>query len=191
MVRPGRTPPRMSISSCSKLIRAPRPYPARRRASAWPSCSVVTCTPAGTPSRIATSAGPCDSPAVSQRNMQTIVYDATQKPPSATRTGASEEVQCLGSGDDHRVVRPVELERRSVAVLDRCDAAVNRQQLEVAEAVQWLDTRVADRLERLAVADPDVEGCRRGGERPQLQPHRVIRRRRGRATCRRGWRTAC
>src|SRR4051812_47226353 len=31
--------------------------------------SVVTCMPAGSPSRIATSAGPCDSPAVNQRSM--------------------------------------------------------------------------------------------------------------------------
>src|ERR1700685_1655050 len=35
--------------------------------------SVVTRTPAGTPSQIATSARPCDSPAVSQRNMVTIL----------------------------------------------------------------------------------------------------------------------
>ncbi|GAA1894847.1 hypothetical protein GCM10009716_00910 [Streptomyces sodiiphilus] len=31
--------------------------------------AVVTGTPAGSPSSVATSAGPCDSPAVSQRNL--------------------------------------------------------------------------------------------------------------------------
>ena len=48
---------------------ASRPYPARRRASAAATSPLVIRTPAGTPSQIATSARPCDSPAVSHRNM--------------------------------------------------------------------------------------------------------------------------
>src|SRR5580700_5348148 len=72
-VRPCRTPAVSSTSSCSKLILAPRPYPARLRAKAVPRSSVVISTPEGTPSQIATSARPCDSPAVSQRNMHLIL----------------------------------------------------------------------------------------------------------------------
>ena len=72
-VLPCRTPAVSSTSSCSNVIRAPRPYPARLRASAAARSSVVICTPAGTPSQIATSARPCDSPAVSQRNMHLIL----------------------------------------------------------------------------------------------------------------------
>ena len=68
-VRPCRVPPVISTSSCSNFIRAPRPYPARRRASAAAMSAVLISTPAGTPSQMATRARPCDSPAVSQRNM--------------------------------------------------------------------------------------------------------------------------
>ena len=46
-VRPCRTPPSSSTSSRSKDIRAPRPWPSRRRASASAMTSVVTSTPAG------------------------------------------------------------------------------------------------------------------------------------------------
>src|SRR3954471_1309202 len=38
--------------------------------------SLVTSTPAGTPSSVATSAGPCDSPAVSQRNTGPVSHEA-------------------------------------------------------------------------------------------------------------------
>src|SRR5690348_4095620 len=72
-VRPCRTPAVISAWSCSNFIRAPRPYPARRRASAAATSAVLICTPAGIPSQIATSACPCDSPAVSQRNMLPIL----------------------------------------------------------------------------------------------------------------------
>src|SRR5215472_3638613 len=72
-VRPCLTPPVSSASSCSNFIRAPRPYPARRRASAAATSAVVISTPAGTPSQIATSAWPCDSPAVNQRSMKPIL----------------------------------------------------------------------------------------------------------------------
>src|SRR5690606_2438525 len=71
-VRPCRMPPMMETSSFSNFMRAPRPYPARRRSSAAAMSSEVTDTPAGRPSTIATSAGPWDSPAVSQRNMVPI-----------------------------------------------------------------------------------------------------------------------
>src|SRR6204780_307529 len=72
-VTPCRTPPVISTSSCSNFIRAPRPYPARLLASADAMSAVVTSTPAGTPSQIATSARPCDSPAVSQRSIRAIL----------------------------------------------------------------------------------------------------------------------
>ena len=72
-VRPCRTPAVSSTSSCSNVIRAPRPYPARLRVSAAARSSVVIRTPEGTPSQIATSARPCVSPAVSQRNMHLIL----------------------------------------------------------------------------------------------------------------------
>jgi len=72
-VTPCRTPAVISASSCSNFIRAPRPYPARRRASAAPTSAVLTSMPAGSPSQIATSARPCDSPAVSQRSMMPIL----------------------------------------------------------------------------------------------------------------------
>src|SRR6478672_896904 len=61
---PWRTPPRMVTASASNFIRAPRPNPSRRRANAAAMSSVVTRTWAGIPSRVATSAGPWDSPAV-------------------------------------------------------------------------------------------------------------------------------
>ena len=48
---------------------APRRRPSRRRASASARSAVVTRTWAGSPSRIATRAGPCDSPAVSHLSM--------------------------------------------------------------------------------------------------------------------------
>ena len=78
-VSPCRTPPRNSTSSRSKDIRAPRPKPSRRRASAVARSSLVTATPAGSPSTVATSAGPCDSPAVSQRIMVPIVVFPSQR----------------------------------------------------------------------------------------------------------------
>src|SRR5580698_862739 len=72
-VTPCRTPPVISAASCSNFIRAPRPYPPRLLASADAMSAVVTSTPAGTPSQIATSARPCDSPAVSQRSIRAIL----------------------------------------------------------------------------------------------------------------------
>lgn len=66
-VRPCRTPPRSSTSSCSNRIRGPRPYPSRRRANSSCSCSASISKPAGSPSTMTVSAGPCDSPAVKNR----------------------------------------------------------------------------------------------------------------------------
>ena len=77
----------ISASSCSNFIRAPRPYPARRRASAAATSAVLICTPAGIPSQIATSACPCDSPAVSQRNMQPILVSPA--PPQRHRAAGA------------------------------------------------------------------------------------------------------
>ena len=74
MVSPKRTPVSMRTLSCSNFMRAPRPYPRRRRANAPTISSVVTWMPAGSPSIMATSASPCDSPAVCQRNMPTLLF---------------------------------------------------------------------------------------------------------------------
>ncbi len=68
-VSPCRMPPMMLTASASNFIRAPRPNPSRRRASASAMSALVTRTCAGRPSRIATSEGPCDSPAVSHLSM--------------------------------------------------------------------------------------------------------------------------
>src|SRR5690606_2990993 len=70
---PWRRPARMRTSSCSNFMRAPRPWPRRRRARAAWTSAVVTSTPAGRPSRMPTRAGPCDSPEVSQRSMGSIL----------------------------------------------------------------------------------------------------------------------
>ena len=75
-VSPWRTPPRIVTRSCSNFIRAPRPRPSRRRASASETSSVVIVTCAGNPSRMATRAGPWDSPAVSQRSMASVFHAA-------------------------------------------------------------------------------------------------------------------
>ena len=61
-VSPKRTPVSRRTLSCSNFMRAPRPYPRRRLANASTTSSLVTRTPAGNPSIIATSASPCDSP---------------------------------------------------------------------------------------------------------------------------------
>ena len=68
-VLPWRTPARISSSSCSTRILAPRPKPRRRRASSAAMPSLDTTRPAGRPSTVATSPGPWDSPAVRKRNM--------------------------------------------------------------------------------------------------------------------------
>ena len=72
-VSPCRTPVSSRTWSCSNFMRAPRPYPRRRRARAPTISCEVTRTPAGIPSIMATSASPCDSPAVCQRNMPVLL----------------------------------------------------------------------------------------------------------------------
>ena len=70
IVNPCLTPPDRETTSFSSFILAPLPKPSRRRASASWTSAVVISTPAGSPSRIATSSGPWDSPAVSQRSIR-------------------------------------------------------------------------------------------------------------------------
>ncbi|CAB4858273.1 unannotated protein [freshwater metagenome] len=67
MVSPCRTPPETKTSSASNFIRAPRPYPSRRRARSLRISSNDNGMPDGSPSIIPMSSGPCDSPAVSHR----------------------------------------------------------------------------------------------------------------------------
>ena len=78
MVSPWRTPATIRTASCSNFMRAPRPWPRRRRASSVSTSAVVTATPAGKPSAMATSRGPCDSPAVNQRNMADSLPDPVE-----------------------------------------------------------------------------------------------------------------
>src|SRR3954453_19351205 len=90
--------------------------------------ALVMRTPAGRPSRTATRAGPCDSPAVSHRSMTPIVYDRTQRCPARDGRGTFERGGALVH--DHRVVLEVEHERRAVAVLHGRLVARDRQQRE-------------------------------------------------------------
>ena len=55
-------------SRVSIFIRPPRPWPSWRRAMSRSSASRSSSSPAGRPSTIATSPGPCDSPAVVNLN---------------------------------------------------------------------------------------------------------------------------
>ena len=64
VVRPWRMPLITSARSDSMAIRRPRPYPPWRRRSSDVIASKSIANPAGMPSRIVTSALPCDSPAV-------------------------------------------------------------------------------------------------------------------------------
>src|SRR5437588_1053057 len=92
-VRPWRSPPRTSKASRSRLWRPLRPYPWRRRASSSARALSETGTPAGSPSRIPTRAFPWDSPAVSRRNMGSMIGAGT----APNREGASRgSAQCEG-----------------------------------------------------------------------------------------------
>src|SRR5690606_1591026 len=108
MVRPWRTPPTNVTSSASNFMRAPRPYPRRRRANAAATSAVVTWTSAGSPSRIATSAGPCDSPAVSHLSMSRILprphrgVDIPPPYPVATRRDLDDHGHSLSTATAQR-----------------------------------------------------------------------------------------
>ncbi len=70
-VSPPRTPAVMAAESDSICCRLPRPWPPwRRRRSGWRSRSASSSSPAGTPSTITVSCGPCDSPAVRNLNIR-------------------------------------------------------------------------------------------------------------------------
>ena len=64
MVFPKRIPDSTTALSVSIFMRPPLPYPCWRRASSLLISSGVIVIPEGSPSTIAESAGPCDSPAV-------------------------------------------------------------------------------------------------------------------------------
>ena len=82
----------------------PGPCPRRRRASAAETSSVVIATCAGSPSRIATRAGPWDSPAVSQRSMRV----------SLPCSGRASRTRSAGSRDrDQSGVAPEQTDRRA------------------------------------------------------------------------------
>ena len=78
--RPARAGPRPGsrARSCSIAWRAPRPYPPWRRRRSTAIASAVTGMPAGSPSSVAPSVGPCDSPAVRKRKP----VMATVRPPA-------------------------------------------------------------------------------------------------------------
>src|SRR6266508_14581 len=79
-VRPCRTPDRISNRSPSSFCRPLRPCPWRRRASSPATSFGATGTPAGNPSSTATRAFPCDSPAVSSRNMNLMIGECGGRP---------------------------------------------------------------------------------------------------------------
>src|SRR5439155_1047104 len=68
-VRPWRRPASTSTASCSICWRGERPYPCWRRLRSASIASRSSARPAGRPLRIATSAGPRDSPAVARRSV--------------------------------------------------------------------------------------------------------------------------
>src|SRR5581483_7403319 len=68
-VRPWRRPASTSTSSVSICWRGERPYPCCRRRRSASIASLSSTSPAGSPARIATSAGPCDSPAVARSSI--------------------------------------------------------------------------------------------------------------------------
>ena len=70
-VRPWRTPAVTSARSFSIFIRPPRPWPSWRRARSASMSSGRSSSPAGSPSTIAVSPGPWDSPAVTNRKDMT------------------------------------------------------------------------------------------------------------------------
>src|SRR4051812_23478259 len=85
----------------------------------------VTCTWAGRPSRIATSAGPWDSPAVSQRSMAQVFHAATSRRPQrpgAETSGRSVAESRRDPGSDrdgeHRGDQHEGAEREALAVDD-------------------------------------------------------------------------
>ena len=63
-------------------MRRPRPYPPCRRRRSRVRASGSIGTPAGMPSRIATSACPCDSPAVRNRSIRRPFYTNFLRPPA-------------------------------------------------------------------------------------------------------------
>src|SRR4030095_9063924 len=72
----------MPLSACARsdsiAMRRPRPYPVCRRRSCVVIASKSIERPAGIPSRIATSAWPCDSPAVRKRSISASFYPKTR-----------------------------------------------------------------------------------------------------------------
>src|SRR5688500_5120710 len=100
-------------------MRAPRPWPSRRRASSSATSSVVTRTPAGTASTTPTRAGPWGSRAVTERNLRPVPQTARRGPGvlAGTASAGGAELQ----DDDDLVL--VHLERRAVAELQEGEPA--------------------------------------------------------------------
>src|SRR4030081_3511902 len=73
MVTPPRTPLTMWATSVSICCRPPRPWPPWRRARSRRRSSSEISSPAGRPSRITVSCGPCDSPAVSHLSIEAMI----------------------------------------------------------------------------------------------------------------------
>src|SRR6202165_2524760 len=73
MVTPPRTPLTMRARSVSICWRPPRPWPPCRRATSRPRSSSDISSPAGRPSTLTVSCGPCDSPAVSHLSIEAMI----------------------------------------------------------------------------------------------------------------------
>src|SRR5712664_3012684 len=70
---PPRTPLTIFATSVSILCRPPRPWPPCRRARSRRRSSSEISSPAGKPSMITVSCGPCDSPAVSHLSIEAMI----------------------------------------------------------------------------------------------------------------------
>ena len=74
-------------------MRRPRPYPSWRRARSTARSSALIVNPAGTPSTMMTRAGPCDSPAVRNRNIAGHSIEV-----SAMFPGSQPHESCVSAG---------------------------------------------------------------------------------------------
>src|SRR5207302_1617155 len=90
-------------------MRRPRPYPVCRRRSSVVMASRSIASPAGTPSRTATSALPCDSPAVRKRSIRVSFY-----PKKLPHPGRDPAISfAIDAGDDLAPSLPSYRQRRS------------------------------------------------------------------------------
>src|SRR5215211_4681211 len=148
-VRPWRTPAVTSARSFSIFMRPPRPWPSWRRARSASMSSGRSSRPAGSPSTIAVSPGPWDSPVVTNRKDMT---------PTPYKRGCGRQV---GGGTAGRGLLseglPVHAGARMgvrCARVERVDAVRTRTETRIGEH----DARVGDGAAREAAVAVEVVG---------------------------------